>query len=142
MRSSYVAIAIMQRFFQSLIGCSRSMDWAADTSNGCFQPQPMQSSIRSGRLLAALHPGCATLVPSIFFPPGCVILSGGRPRGNHHRRSIGEFILEKRFRGRASAVAHPLATSSQRSVHILILSIPLKLFSVQVSFPFYCIFNE
>lgn len=77
-----------------------------------------------------------------FFPPGCVILSGGRPRGNYHRRSIGEFILEKRFRGRASAVARPLATSSQRSVHILILSIPLKLFSVQVSFPFYCIFNE
>ena len=41
--------------------------WAADTSNGCFQPQPMQNSVRSGRLLAALHPGCATLVPSIFF---------------------------------------------------------------------------
>ena len=41
--------------------------WAADTSNGCFQPQPMQNSVLSGRLLAALHPGCATLVPSIFF---------------------------------------------------------------------------
>lgn len=52
----------------------------------------------------------------------------------------GEFILEKRFR--ASAVARPPATSSQKSVHILIPSIPLKLFSVQVSFPFYCIFNE
>ena len=24
-----------------------------------------------------------------FFPPGCVVLSGGRLRGNHHRRSIG-----------------------------------------------------
>ena len=77
-----------------------------------------------------------------FLPPGCVVLSGGRPRGNHHRRSIGEFILEKRFRDRASAVARSLATSSQRNVHTLIPSIPLKLFSVQVSFPFYCILNE
>ena len=100
----------------------------------------MQNSVRSGRLLAALHPGCATLVPLIFFRQVVLFWAAVDSEEIIIGEASGEFILEKRFR--ASAVARPPATSSQKSVHILIPSIPLKLFSVQVSFPFYCIFNE
>lgn len=110
---------------------------AADTPNVCFRSQAMQNPVPSGHLLAALYPGCATPVPSIiFFRQGVLFWAAV----DTEEIIIGEFILEKRFRCRASAV--PPATSSQKSVHILIPSIPLRLFSMQVSFPFYFIFNE
>ena len=72
--------------------------WAADTPNGCFRPQPMQNSVLSGRLLAALHPGCATPVPSIFFRQRVLFWAAVDPE----EITIGEFILVKRFRGRAT----------------------------------------
>lgn len=81
--------------------------FAADTPNGCFRPQPMQNSVRSGRLLAALHPGCATQVPR-FFPPGCVVLSGGRPRGNHHRRIHSREEIPRPRQRRRSPSGHEL----------------------------------
>ena len=117
------------------------MDWAVHS------PQTLQMAVfgRSQcKILFALAACSQPFIRAVlrkcldFFRQGVLFWAAVDPE----EIIIGEFILEKRFRGRASAVAHPPATNSEKSVHILIPSILLRLFSMQVPLPFFCIFNE
>lgn len=112
---------------------------AADTPNVCFRSQAMQNPVRSGHLLAALYPGCATPVPSIIFSARVCCFE----RRSTQRKSSSANSFSRRDSAAVPAPSLALRPRAhKKSVHILIPSIPLRLFSMQVSFPFYFIFNE